>query len=113
MTAAQFWLTIAAFAFVWLFASGAGLLAILQAGDERKIGKAKEHLDRLRREWEMEEKRYRKTLRTDPPALIRIKELGWRMPCGHRMHQWDSDRLVCLQCVLEGRQVARDGGRQS
>jgi hypothetical protein len=57
-------------------------------------------------------KQYRKTIRTDPPALVRIKELGWRQGCGHSMHQWDSDRLVCLQCVLEGRVASRDLGKQ-
>lgn len=43
--------------------------------------------------------------------LVRIAELGFRQNCGHRMHQWDGDRGVCLQCILEGRVAARDGGR--
>ena len=89
-----------------------GVMEIWEAGEKRKRQARLMHLDRLRREAEMEEKRkqYRKVVRTDPPALVRIKELGWRQGCGHSMHQWDSDRLVCLQCVLEGRQVARDMG---
>jgi hypothetical protein len=58
-------------------------------------------------------KQYRKHLylNPSPPALIRIKELGWRQGCGHTMHQWDGDRSVCLQCILEGRVAAKDGGR--
>lgn len=65
-------------------------------------------------EQEMDEKpkQYRKVVRTDSPALVRIKELGWRQCCGHTMHQWDSDRSVCLQCILEGRVASRDMGRQ-
>jgi hypothetical protein len=63
----------------------------------------------------MEEKpkQFRKHLYLNPapPALIRIRELGYRQPCGHSMQQWDSDRLVCLQCILEGRVAAKDGGR--
>ena len=57
-------------------------------------------------------KQYRKTIRTDPPALIRIKELGYFQPCGHHAYEWCSYKHVCLQCVVEGRQVAKDGGRQ-
>jgi hypothetical protein len=45
----QFWLTVAGIAFAWLFAAGAGLIAILRAEDERKLWAARDHLERLRR----------------------------------------------------------------
>jgi hypothetical protein len=57
-------------------------------------------------------KQYRKALRTDPPALVRIKELGWYMPCGHHAFEWSGDKQQCLQCVLEGRVASRDMGRR-
>lgn len=44
--------------------------------------------------------------------LVRIAELKFQFrDCGHRTCQWDSDRGVCLQCVLEGRVAASDRGR--
>lgn len=64
-------------------------------------------------EMDYKPKQYRKVIRTDPPALVRIKELGWYMPCGHHAYEWSGDKQQCLQCVLEGRVASRDMGRQS
>jgi hypothetical protein len=48
---------------------------------------------------------YRKQIRKDPPALIRIQALGWRQPCGHIPFEWNAVRQCCDQCVREGRIV--------
>ena len=46
---------------------------------------------------------YRKVIRTEPPALIRLAPMGWRQPCGHHAYEW-SDRIHdCLACVRENR----------
>ena len=87
-----------------------GVMEIWEAGEKRKRQARLMHLDRLRREAEMEEKRkqYSKSIRQDPPALVRIKELGWRCPCGHLPHVWNPDKQRCESCFAEGRIVERN-----
>ena len=87
----------------------------IEAAGERMAHQAKcNHLDRLRREREaMDEQRkqYRKTIRKDFPALVRLKELGFMQACGHHPYHWNGFKGECEQCVLEGRRAARDMGR--
>jgi hypothetical protein len=48
---------------------------------------------------------YRKQIRKDPPALIRIAVLGFKQPCGCHCYEWNAVRQCCDQCVREGRIV--------
>ena len=54
-------------------------------------------------DWSRERMAYQQKIRNEPPAMIRIKELGWKLPCGHTRWDW-SDRIHgCLECARLGR----------
>lgn len=42
------------------------------------------------------------------PGLKRIVELGWKCPCGHSPHLWNSAKHRCEGCLAEGRVIERN-----